>query len=147
MYQRVVMLKAKISILLSALLISGCNFSAPKKSVERNISLSQIQKIWQLTHIDGIQLAQIVESTLIIDDDFQAKGRLGCNSFLGELELRNTQLRMKYVPTTHRQCGELKNTVEMDVRRILSEWADVSITKNVLVLSNLNHTLTYQFIE
>jgi len=134
-----------IMLLISCMILGACTSDVqiePKK-----VNFNELQQSWELTHIDNIKLATIINSSLTIEADNKATGNLGCNLFFGQAEFKNNQVRIGKMGNTRKMCGELQNNVEMDVSQVLSQWADVMIDHKTLILSNNKHSLTYQLIE
>ncbi|WP_166738846.1 META domain-containing protein [Psychromonas algarum] len=132
-------------LLLSTIILSACTSDAPIEP--KQIKVEQLQHNWKLTHIDNIQLAAIINSTLNITADNKSTGSLGCNHFSGTAELSNNQLQIAKIMSTRKLCSKLENDVEMDVSQVLSDWTNIMIDDETLILSNQKHSLTYQQID
>jgi len=137
---------AKIMMLMLSIIILGA-CTAETQIIPQKVNLSQLQHNWKLTHVDNIQLATIIKSTLKIDADNKTSGNLSCNNFFGEAEFVDNQLIIKNMANTRKMCGELKNSVEMDVSEVLGNWANVMIDNETLIISNRKHSLTYQLAD
>lgn len=137
---------AKIMMLmLSTIILGAC--TAETQIIPQKVNLPQLQHNWKLTHVDNIQLATIIKSTLKIDADNKTSGNLSCNNFFGEAEFVDNQLIIKNMANTRKMCGELKNSVEMDVSEVLGNWANVMVDNETLIVSNKKHSLTYQLAD
>lgn len=137
---------AKIMMLmLSTIILGAC--TAETQIIPQKVNLPQLQHNWKLTHVDNIQLATIIKSTLKIDADNKTSGNLSCNNFFGEAEFVDNQLIIKNMANTRKMCGELKNSVEMDVSEVLGNWANVMVDNKTLIVSNKKHSLTYQLAD
>lgn len=130
-----------IILLLSTMILSACTSDA--QIIPKKVSIEQLQHNWKLTHLDNIKLATVINSSLNIAADNTISGNLGCNSFFGQAEFNNNQLRIGKMGRTRMMCSELKNDVELDVNQVLSNWADVMIDNKTLIISNNKHSLTY----
>lgn len=101
---------------------------------------------WELVQIDGknIELTENQQAPrLEIGENLTANGNAGCNSFFGQAELKNNQLRVDKMGMTMRMCiGDLMN-IEKAMSATLTEWSDITLTKDGLVLKNSEHELTF----
>ena len=132
-------------LMLSTIILGAC--TAETQIIPQKVNLSQLQHNWKLTHVDNIQLATVIKSTLKIEVDNKTSGNLSCNSFFGEAKFVDNQLRIEKMANTRKMCDELKNSVEMDVSEVLSNWANVMIDNETLIVSNKKHSLTYQLAD
>tara|TARA_R110001583_G_scaffold6499_3_gene32866 strand:- start:12866 stop:13300 length:435 start_codon:yes stop_codon:yes gene_type:complete len=130
---------------LSIITLGAC--STETQIIPKKINIDQLQHHWKLTHIDNIQLATIINSSLKIDSNNKATGNLGCNQFFGEVEFSDNKLRIGKMGNTRKMCEPLKNNVEMDVSQVLSNWAKVMLDDKTLIISNRKHSLTYQLMD
>lgn len=123
---------------------TACTSDAPIEP--KQVKFEQLQQSWELTHVDNIKLATIINASLNITKGGQASGNLGCNNFRGQAEFNNNQVRINKMSSTRKMCSELENSVELDVSLVLNDWADVMIDKKTLIISNQKHSLTYQLV-
>jgi heat shock protein HslJ len=142
----------QLSLLLIALTIFSCSVKtadsmASKNIIAKNIVFSQIQKKWQLESIDGTPVSTKINSTLTVDAQGQATGRLACNNFFGRLELKNNILKVDQMGSTRMRCAEVINQVEMIVSSVLNNGSEVNLTNNRLSLAGKKHTLIYRAIR
>lgn len=131
-----------VMLMMSTLLLGACSTDA--QLPPQIVKIEQLQHNWQLTHIDNIQVAKVINSSLNITKDNKATGSLGCNRFFGQAEFDNNQLLIAQMGSSRKMCGKLENNVEMDVSQVLSEWATVMINNQTLIISNKSHSLTYK---
>lgn len=131
-----------IILLVSVLTLSACTSDAPIEP--KQVKFEQLQQDWDLTHIDNIRLATVIDASLKIGKDGKASGNLGCNNFFGVAEFNNNKIRINNMGSTRKMCDELKNSVELDVEQVLNDWATVMLDKTTLIISNQKHSLTYQ---
>lgn len=131
-----------IIMLITLFTVTACTSDAPIEP--KPVKFAQLQQQWQLTHIDNIKLATIINASLKIDKDGKASGNLGCNNFFGVAEFHNNQIRINNMGSTRKMCEELQNSVELDVEQVLNGWANVMLDKKTLIISNRKHSLTYQ---
>ncbi|MBR9788924.1 MAG: META domain-containing protein [Vibrionaceae bacterium] len=101
---------------------------------------------WELVKIDGknIELTERQKAPrLEIGENLTANGNAGCNNFFGQAELKNNQLRIEKMGMTMKMCiGNIMN-VEQVMSATLSDWSDITLTKDGLVLKNSEHELTF----
>ncbi|WP_417697396.1 META domain-containing protein, partial [Psychromonas sp.] len=134
-----------ITLILSSVVLGAC--TAETQIIPQEVKIEQLQHNWKLTHIDNIQLATVINSTLMIDPANKSTGNLGCNNFVGTAEFSDNQLRISKMANTRKMCGELKNGVEMDVTSVLSDWSNVMVDNDSLIIGNNKHSLTYQLAK
>ncbi|MGP8304714.1 META domain-containing protein [Vibrio sp. YIC-376] len=102
---------------------------------------------WELVQIDGknIELTEHQQAPrLEIGENLTANGNAGCNSFFGQAELKDNQLRIDKMGMTMRMCiGDLMS-IEKAMSATLTEWSDITLTKDGLVLKSAEHELTFK---
>jgi len=140
------MTTVKIMMLTAGIMALGA-CSSETQIEPQKVNVEQLQHNWKLTHIDNIQLATIINSSLDIGSDNKSSGNLGCNQFLGTAKFSNNQLLISDMGKTRKMCEPLKNDVEMDVSEVLTNWANVMIDDKTLIISNKKHSLTYQLTD
>ncbi|KII75596.1 META domain-containing protein [Vibrio renipiscarius] len=105
---------------------------------------------WSLVSVDG--KAIVTEEgqaapNLEVGEKMTANGNAGCNNFFGQAELKNNQFRIEKMALTMKMCmGESMN-VEQAFSQTLSDWSDMALTKDSLVLTNDVHTLTFKLSD
>lgn len=131
--------------LLSLLFISLSLFACSTQSAsEQKVDIAlEIQNSWQLLSIDGQTISSTINSTLNIDAENKATGKLACNNFFGAVVLNQEQLKIDQMGSTRMLCQEQENDVEMIVSNVLSDGAQVQLTEGNLKLIGKAHTLTY----
>lgn len=129
----------------SVIVLGAC--SSETQIEPKKVNIEQLQHNWKLTHIDNIQLATIINSSLKIDSNNKSSGNLSCNQFFGQAEFNDNQLRIVKMGNTRKMCDSLKNNVEMDVSQVLGGWAKVMVDGETLIISNRKHSLTYQLAD
>lgn len=72
-----------------------------------------------------------------------ANGHAGCNNFFGQGELKDNKFRIEKMGMTMKMCGEDAMNTEMTMSQVLTEWSDITLTKDSLELKNDAHTLTF----
>lgn len=105
---------------------------------------------WQLVSIDGNAIAKEERSTLPnleIGEKMTANGNAGCNQFFGQGELKDNQFRIEQMGMTMKLCSEGMMEVEQAFSQTLSQWSDMTLTKDEMVLSNDLHTLTFKLSD
>jgi len=132
-------------LILSSITLGAC--TAETQVIPQKVNIEQLQHNWKLTHIDNIQLATVINGSLNISIDNKSSGNLGCNNFFGEVEFSDNQLRIGKMGNTRKLCDELRNNVEKDVSQVLSDWSNVLIDNNTLILGNKKHSLTYELAD
>ncbi|MFB1071762.1 META domain-containing protein [Vibrio diabolicus] len=102
---------------------------------------------WELVQIDGknIELKERQQAPrLEIGENLTANGNAGCNNFFGQAELKNKQLRIEKMGMTMKMCMDDQMKIEQAMSETLTEWSDITLTKEGLMLKNDDHELTFQ---
>ncbi|WCP68231.1 META domain-containing protein [Vibrio tubiashii] len=102
---------------------------------------------WELVSIDGE--AVIADSRqnpprLEIGEKMTANGNAGCNNFFGQAELKDNQFRIEKMGMTMKMCVGDVMDVEQAFGQTLSDWSDMTLTQDTMVLKNDVHTLTFK---
>ena len=100
---------------------------------------------WQLVQIDGKNIAAEERQAprLEIGENLTANGNAGCNNFFGQAELKDNQLRIEKMGMTMKMCMEDQTQIEKVMSETLSDWSDITLTNDGLVLKNADHELTF----
>ncbi|WP_375753746.1 META domain-containing protein [Vibrio sp. HN007] len=105
---------------------------------------------WNLVQIDGNDLktqGNLAAANLEIGEKMTTNGNAGCNNFFGQGELVDNQFRIKQMGMTQKMCMEDSMEIEKTFSMVLSDWSDMSLTKDTLELKNENHTLTFKLSD
>ncbi|MBM4938767.1 META domain-containing protein [Vibrio parahaemolyticus] len=101
---------------------------------------------WELVQVDGKNIVldeNQKAARLEIGENLTANGNAGCNNFFGQAELKNNQLRIEKMGMTMKICMEDQMKIENAMTQTLSNWSDITLTKDGLVLKNADHELTF----
>ncbi|HCE3274890.1 META domain-containing protein [Vibrio parahaemolyticus] len=101
---------------------------------------------WELVQVDGKNIVldeNQKAARLEIGENLTANGNAGCNNFFGQAELTNNQLRIEKMGMTMKMCMEDQMKIENAMTQTLSNWSDITLTKDGLVLKNADHELTF----
>ncbi|EPD5571497.1 META domain-containing protein [Vibrio parahaemolyticus] len=101
---------------------------------------------WELVQVDGKNIVldeNQKAARLEVGENLTANGNAGCNNFFGQAELKNNQLRIKKMGMTMKMCMEDQMKIENAMTQTLSNWSDITLTKDGLVLKNADHELTF----
>ncbi|EJE4552887.1 META domain-containing protein [Vibrio parahaemolyticus] len=101
---------------------------------------------WELVQVDGKNIVldeNQKAARLEIGENLTANGNAGCNNFFGQAELKNNQLRIDKMGMTMKMCMEDQMKIENAMTQTLSNWSDITLTKDGLVLKNADHELTF----
>jgi heat shock protein HslJ len=140
-------MKKAIAIITLPLLLTACQSTGNSNTSAQMVSPTDLQHHnWSLSLIDGkpINTPENMQSpNLEIGEKMTANGNAGCNNFFGEAELENNKFRIPQMGMTMKMCvGDVMDT-EMTVGSVLTDWSDITLTKDNLVLSNETHSLTF----
>ncbi|EGR0145539.1 META domain-containing protein [Vibrio alginolyticus] len=101
---------------------------------------------WELVQVDGKNIVldeHQKAARLEIGENLTANGNAGCNNFFGQAELKNNQLRIDKMGMTMKMCMEDQMKIENAMTQTLSNWSDITLTKDGLVLKSADHELTF----
>ncbi len=142
-------LKTLIAVITLPVLMTACasNGDNMKEMTMKEITAQELQHHnWELVQIDGkdIQLSERQKAPrLEIGENLNATGNTGCNNFFGQAELKDNQLRIEKMRMTMKMCiGDIMK-IEQAMSATLSDWSDMTVTKDGLVLKNSEHELTF----
>ncbi|WP_274007994.1 META domain-containing protein [Vibrio parahaemolyticus] len=101
---------------------------------------------WELVQVDGKNIVldeNQKAARLEIGENLTANGNAGCNNFFGQAELKNNQLRIEKMGMTMKMCMEDQMKIENAMTQTLSNWSDITLTQDGLVLKNADHELKF----
>ncbi|WP_428196094.1 META domain-containing protein [Aliivibrio kagoshimensis] len=128
------------------LFMAACGSTADEKQIQVSAEALQHHH-WILTKIDGEAIStpdKFAAPDLEIGENFSANGKAGCNNFFGQAELNDKgQFRIERMGMSMKAClGDVMKT-EQVVTSTLSDWSDISLTKESLTLQGEQHQLTF----
>ncbi len=101
---------------------------------------------WELVQVDGKDIVKndrLKTPNLEIGEKMIANGNAGCNNFFGQAEIKDNKFRIEKMGKTMKMCiGDIMET-EQAVSQTLTDWSDITLTKDTLTLKNDVHTLSY----
>ncbi|WGV99269.1 META domain-containing protein [Vibrio sp. YMD68] len=101
---------------------------------------------WELVQIDGQDIVKDNDHRpvrLEVGENMTANGHAGCNNFFGQAELNENQFRIEKMGMTMKMCDDVSMNTEMVMSQVLTDWSNMTLTKDSLVLENDAHTLTF----
>ena len=124
-------MKYTISILLATVLIS-CNTGNKVKETDKNT----IQKKWELSVLDGEQIAANLPIYIELTEDNKVSGFTGCNRLTGTYVIENeSQIKFNQLATTRMACPEMEMTLESKVLELLNTADNFTIDSGKLMLN------------
>lgn len=146
------MKKVTLAALLTVSILAGCE-SGPMSNLFSNTTTAVTQQVlqqnsWQLESINGEALSQIEDIlpvTLSINENFQVAGYNGCNNYFGTGELNANQFRINKMGSTKKACSPQETKIENAMTNVLSNWSQISIKDQKLILKNDSNTLVFKF--
>ncbi|MDF2152418.1 META domain-containing protein [Vibrio sp. CAU 1672] len=137
-------LKTLVAAISLPVLMTAC---ASNNENMKDITAQDLQHHnWELVEIDGKALVlaeQQKAPRLEIGENLTANGYAGCNNFFGQAELKNNQLRIEKMAMTMMMCPDKQMEVERAMSQTLSDWSDITLTNDGLILKNAAHELTF----
>ncbi|CAH0526146.1 META domain-containing protein [Vibrio hippocampi] len=131
----------------ASVLLAACSQSDNKAS-NATVTAQDLQHHnWNLVKIDGeaIQLKNKEQAPrLEIGEKMMANGNAGCNNFFGQGELEKGKFRIEKMGMTMKMCLDANMDVEQAMSQTLSDWSDITVTKQGLELKGAAHTLTFE---
>lgn len=105
---------------------------------------------WELVSIDGKDI--VLEGRqqaprLEVGEKMTANGNAGCNNFFGQAELKDNQFRIEKMGMTMKMCVGDVMDVEQAFSQTLSDWSEMTLTNDSMVLKNDVHTLTFKLSD
>ncbi len=137
-------LKTLVTVISLPVLMTAC---ASNGDDVKEITAQDLQHHnWELVQVDGKNIVldeNQKAARLEIGENLTANGNAGCNNFFGQAELKNNQLRIEKMGMTMKMCMEDQMKIENAMTQTLSNWSDITLTKDGLVLKNADHELTF----
>ncbi len=124
-------MKYTISILLATVLIS-CNTGIKVKESDKNT----IHKKWELSVLDGEQIAGSLPIYIELTEDNKVSGFIGCNRLTGTYVIENeSQIKFNQLGTTRMACPEMEMALESKVLELLNTADNFTIDNGKLMLN------------
>ncbi len=139
-------LKTLVAAISLPVLMTACATNGDSVNVKEITAQDLQHHNWELVQIDGqvIQLSERQKAPrLEIGENLTANGNAGCNSFFGQAELKDNQLRIEKMAMSMRMCMGDIMAIEKAMSATLSDWSSITLTKDALVLKNAQHELTF----
>jgi heat shock protein HslJ len=141
--------KALLAAVVLPVLITAC--SAQNSNSEESVQVITPQDLqhhnWNLAKIDG-QMISVEDKSqtprLEVGENMTVNGNAGCNNYFGQGELEDGKFRVKQMGMTMKMCGDDAMNIEMSMSKTLSDWSEMTLTKESLVLKGSEHTLTFK---
>ena len=132
-----------LSLIALTTLLSACA-TAPSNTPLTAQSLQHHH--WVLEKIDGLPL--LAENgkapDLEIGEHLRANGSAGCNRYFGQVELQDSQLRIKQMASTMMLCQSPQQDWERAMTSTLSDWSEVTLGEQQLLLKGPQHELQFK---
>ncbi len=141
-------MKKLIAITTLPLLLAACQSTGGKDSMTSMISAQDLQHHnWVLTQIDGDAITtpgKMQPPHLEIGENLSANGNAGCNNFFGQAEIKDNKFRVAQMGMTMKMCINNVMETESTFSKVLSDWSEISLTKDNMTLTNSDHSLTFE---
>ena len=101
---------------------------------------------WVLVNINGDTPLESGDTmvTLEIGENLSVNGNAGCNKFFGKAELSGEKFRVKNMGMTKMMCFGDVMDIEQAFSQTLSDWSNIIINKDSMILNGDTHTLTFK---
>lgn len=132
-----------LSLIALTALLSACA-TAPSNTPLTAQSLQHHH--WVLEKIDGLPLLaeRGTAPDLEIGEQLRANGSAGCNRYVGQVELNGSQLRIKQMASTMMFCPAPQQDWERAMTSTLSDWSEVTLSEQQLLLKGQQHELLFK---
>ncbi|MDN3609734.1 META domain-containing protein [Vibrio ostreicida] len=141
-------MKSKSQTMLLALSLSVLVTACANNQHSQTVASQDLQHhSWELVSMDGKTLAleqHQKRPTLEVGETLMTNGSAGCNNFFGQAELKNNQFRIDKMGMTMKMCMGDAMTLERTFSQSLSEWSNITLDDNFMILTNETHTLTFR---
>ncbi|AMG32043.1 META domain-containing protein [Grimontia hollisae] len=142
------MKKMAIAMLVAPAILAGCATNTSGNGDAMEVSQANMQHHnWVLESVDGQPLnlpEGFAAPNLEIGESFTANGHGGCNRYFGQAELKGDKFRIDKMASTMMACPEPAMKLETVMTDVLSDWSNITLTNQKLVLENGEHVLTFQ---
>ena len=137
------MLARLLSLIAMTALLGACA-TAPSSTPLTAQSLQHHH--WVLEKIDGLPLLaeRGTAPDLEIGEHLRANGSAGCNRYFGQVELQDSQLRIKQMASTMMLCQSPQQDWERAMTSTLSDWSEVTLGEQQLLLKGPQHELQFK---
>ncbi|UJF18116.1 META domain-containing protein [Vibrio sp. SS-MA-C1-2] len=148
-------MKKLLAVLTLSLFVYGCSSTATStKQENQQPSNSKLALTAENLQHHNWVLVKINDNKFKVPENFEVPnieinekltttGRAGCNNFFGQIEVKGDQLRIDGMGMTRMMCIGNIVDIENAVTATLSDWSDVTLTKEQLILKGDKYTLTY----
>jgi len=136
-------MKKHLAVLALPVLLAACSNSDNAPEVTKT---DLEHHHWVLAKIDGNDY-QIPEQgkapSIEVGEKMTANGYAGCNNYFGQAELKDGKFRVNGMGMTMMMCPDSMMATEQVVAGTLSEWSDITLTKDAMILKGNEHELTF----
>ncbi|MEI6894931.1 MAG: META domain-containing protein [Colwellia sp.] len=132
---------AQVVILSLSTLLFACSSGPTAEIAKHPLELQALSQQWKLVTVDNKNIT--TSSTLKIDDQGKASGKLACNNFFGELQLEANKLRIDKMGNSRKMCIPEIYSLEVQVASTLSNWSEAELSGKDLILTGEKHILVY----
>jgi heat shock protein HslJ len=124
-------MKKLFGMLMVVTLLTACSVSTVE---EEDFNL---EGSWKVVSLNGEGVPSELMITLNIDSTLSVNGKAACNSYFGNIEVKNDSVTFGRMGATRMMCDELKNRWEMEYHSVLSKPLFIeSKEKSAFVLVN-----------
>ncbi len=102
---------------------------------------------WELVSINGEQIQTNNHQTapfIEIGANLETSGNTGCNNFKGTGELGERKFRVNRMAMTRKMCPGNANDIEKAVFNTLSDWSEIAVPNNLLIIQDDENTLEFK---
>lgn len=141
-------MKKILALITLPLLLAACSKNSSEQST---ITAEDLQHHnWTLVKINDepfVAAGNMHAPNLEIGQDLMANGNAGCNNFFGQSELKDNQFRIEKMGMTMKMCiGDAMKTERVFAESI-SDWNDIALTDNQLILKGKTNTLVFELAD
>lgn len=136
-------MKKHLAVLALPILLAACSNSDNAAEIT---STDLQHHNWVLAKVDGKAISLPAEAkvpSIEVGEKMSANGFAGCNTYFGQAELKDGKFRVDGMGMTMMMCSDTAMQTEQVVAGTLSEWSDITLTKESLILKGAEHELTF----
>ena len=129
-------------------LLTACMSSSSGDQKPLELTATNLQHHnWELIAINDQPIEAPEEGrlpNLEIGEQLTANGYAGCNNYFGQVEIEDQKLRISKMGMTRKMCMPESMDIEMAMAQTLTQWSEVQLSKDNLILKGSDKTLTFK---
>ena len=108
-------MKKLLGMVMVAVLLTACSVTEDQQAE------FSIEGSWKVTSLNGELVPSELMITLNVDSTFSVNGKSACNSYFGNVDIKNDSVTFSRMAVTRMMCDEESNKWERDYHSVLSQ--------------------------